>query len=99
MPNTEKLKLSEQEAFLLRRVLNEVASGIKIENHESLLGMSQENLRDWLLCLRNNKKDIFLDTTQVSIFGRALAEAIRRLRSGEFRVRVGYEVADAQEIL
>jgi hypothetical protein len=101
MHKTDKLILGQMEWLLLRRVLNEVANGIRIENHESLIGMSRADLRRWLSKLRelNPETDISLDAAQVAVFYNALRETLRRLRGGEFHVRTDYPVAEANEIL
>jgi hypothetical protein len=101
MHKTDKLKLGQREWLLLRRVLNEVANGINIENHQSLIGLSRADLRHWLSTLRelNPETDISLDAAQVAVFYNALRETIRRLPGEEFHIRTDYLTAEANEIL
>jgi len=94
-------KLQSHNLNLLRNVLNEVLHGIALRDVAGMIGMSANELAEFLKRVQDVSEgtQIELSLSQTIAFRNALQETLRELGIEEFRTRTGYSFEEGNQIL
>lgn len=86
---------------LLHQCLNELLHGFGLENPESSVGMSADDLMKYLRYLSSlpDKTEIPVDSPTVTVMANVLKETLRELGLEEFHTRTGYEFVEGEALL
>jgi hypothetical protein len=88
-----KIKLTEEEFYALKNILNEICHGIKIHNFEKVIGEEKKVVVDFFDKIfekdLENGDIITLDYDELLFLKKSFDEVFRQIDDWEFEMRIG----------
>jgi hypothetical protein len=96
------IRLNSNEVWPLVNILNEVCSGIHIDNFEKCIGVKKEVVVELMdKVMKEELKDepiLKLNDYEIEILERSFNEVFKQIEEWEFQTRIGIKIQEAQRI-